>query len=388
MTQDYSERDFDGLRPLSDSEVPAAMVRLTETRYFREAVISRLLPGADVMAVCAHMRSLTTKLQFQQAYIFPLLHHMVETTTTEFTQSGLDDLAPDCGYLFVTNHRDIIMDSAFLCEHLLRLGRPVCEIGIGSNLLIYPWIEDLVKANRSFVVRRDLPPRQMLEASRQLSTYIRWRVGAGQTMWLAEREGRSKDSNDRAQASVFKMLNLSAEGKVSDNFRDLHIVPVAITYEYDPCDYLKAQQAQEKRDNPDYKKRPDEDLTHMSVGFKGQKGRVHYSFGSPLDSALNALDAMPRNQAFDHLCNIVDQRIHSSYRLFPGNHVALDLLNGTNLEEQHYTAEERQAFEQRLEEQIAKLPEGDHDFLRHVILQAYANPLINQRNAEGKGLRV
>lgn len=369
------------IRPLEDSEVAPALQRLTSTPYFR-TVIGRLLPGRDVDEVCAHMRTLRSKLAFQQAYIFPLLRHMVESTTTAFTRSGLEGVSADRGCLFVTNHRDIIMDSAFLCDNLLREGRDVCQIGIGSNLLIYPWISDLVRLNRSYVVERDLPVRQTLQASHELSDYIRSQVLAGQTLWLAEREGRSKDGNDRAQSSVFKMLHLSSPARsLEEGMRELRIVPVTISYEFDPCDYLKAHQAQLKRDDPHYKKDSAEDLTHMSVGFKGAKGGVHFAFRAPLDGELQGLDELPRNQQFDELCRRIDQAIHGGYHIFPGQWVALDELQGGAGGGAHYTSDERDAFLGRLERQLDKLPDCDRDFCRRYMLQAYANPLINKRAA-------
>jgi len=193
--------------------------------------------------------------EFQSEVIYPYVKEILRTTTKGITHSGLDYLNPNEHYLFISNHRDIVLDSAILNTILVEQNFDTTEIAIGDNLLIYPWITDLVKLNKTFIVNRNLPVRQMMESSVRLSTYIRQTLTERkQSIWIAQREGRSKDGDDRTQVSLLKMINMSAKEDFASNFSKLNIVPVSISYEYDPCDYLKALEFQMKRDNPEYKK--------------------------------------------------------------------------------------------------------------------------------------
>lgn len=370
---------FDEIRPFRDCEVEAVVDSLCRVPYFIR-VLGKILPGVPVEAVVAKLRSVKTIGEFQHGFVIPYLRGLIDKTTDGLTASGLERLDPKGGYLFVSNHRDIILDSAFMNVKLDEAGFSTTEIAIGSNLLIYDWIVDLVKLNKSFVVKRGMPVRQQMAASMTLSRYVRDRIVRGKSsIWLAQREGRSKDGDDRTQGSVLKMLNLSGEGDLLQNFAQLNIVPVAITYEYDPCDALKAYQFQQKRDDPGYKKSKDEDLTHMSTGLSGRKGRVHFAFGRPVDADLQALQGLNKNEQIAALAGIIDKQIYSNYRLFENSYVALDLLEGGEARAGHYTGGQKADFLRYVDEKIAALgPAADADFLRAQILRAYANPLINQ----------
>ncbi len=375
---------FDEIRPFRDNEVAEVIKSLCEVPYFLN-ILGRLIPNVPVEAIVAKLKSLRTVSEFQHEFIIPYLNGLEKNCTDGITASGLEALDPKGGYIFMSNHRDIILDSAFMNVKLDGAGLNTTEIAIGSNLLIYDWIVDLVKLNKSFVVKRDLPVRQMMEASATLSAYIRDRITEGhQNIWIAQREGRSKDGNDKTQGAVLKMLNLSGKSDIISNFAELNIVPVAITYEYDPCDALKAYQYQQKRDNPEYKKSKNEDLTHMSTGLNGRKGHVHFAFGTPINNELPKIAGMAKNDQITAIAEMIDRQIYANYRLYPDNYIALDAIDGETKHSDHYTKEQRDAFMAYADQKIAAIEGADHDYVLGQMLQAYANPLINQEKILGK----
>ena len=278
-------------------------------------------------------------------------------------------------YTFVSNHRDIVLDSAFLDVMLVDHGHPTTvEIGIGDNLLIYPWIKRLVRMNKAFTVRRGLTAHEMMRSSQLMSSYIHYAVTQKkENIWIAQREGRAKDSDDRTQDSVLKMLSMGGD------LKELNIVPLTISYEFDPCDYLKAQEFQQKRDNPAFKKSRQDDLDNMKTGIFGYKGRVHYHCAAPINTWMDELDGLPRKDFFATLAARMDRELHANYRLYPCNYIAMDELNGNNNHADHYTDKDKLRFEQYLAGQMAKIniPNKDEAFLRERMLTMYANPLRN-----------
>lgn len=283
------------------------------------------------------------------------------------------------GAFFMTNHRDIIMDAAWL-SYLLRTRyfiRPY--MGVGDNLFAKPWIEHVMKYLRCFAVKRGAGAHKQLENSQHLSAYIRHLRGRGKSIWLAQREGRAKDSNDLTQASVLHMLTMG-DGELYEKVKALNICPVSITYEYDPCDYLKAREFQLKRDNPDYKKTREDDLQNMQTGIYGFKGRVHYQAAPPVNSWLDTIASLPKGEFFPELARRMDQEIFKGYRLFPANYAAHDMLGGSETFDDQYTPADKEHFEAYVEQQLAKIdiPHKDTPFLRERLLQMYANPLRNK----------
>ena len=282
-----------------------------------------------------------------------------------------------------------MLDSAFLDVKLFEGGYPTTvEIGIGDNLLIYPWIKRLVRMNKAFSVRRGLSLRETLAASQLMSRYIHFSVTQKkENIWIAQREGRAKDSDDRTQDAVLKMLAMGASvdgSSAADSLRELNIVPLTISYEYDPCDYLKAQEFQQKRDNPAFKKSKQDDLDNMKTGILGYKGRVVYRTAAPINTWLDELKALSAKEFFTAVAHRMDQEIHRGYELFPCNYIAADLLSNTNTYADHYTTADLARFEEYLAGQMAKvkLPQKDESFLRERILTMYANPLRNKLAAQ------
>ena len=371
---------FDDIRPYHDEELPAVYEELIADPAFQKAV-SSIMPGVPFEAIAQKMRSCRTKLEFQKAFCYGLLWNIVKECASGLTidHSALPD--KEKPYTYISNHRDIILDSGFLSILLLDLDMSTVEIAIGDNLLIYPWIKKVVRINKSFIVQRALTMRQMLEASALMSNYMHYTIrDKKQSIWIAQREGRAKDSNDRTQDSVLKMLAMGGEGSVLERLAEMNIAPLSLSYEYDPCDYLKAQEFQLKRDVEGYKKSTQDDLLNMKTGLFGFKGRVHFQVAELINDDLLKLDAsLPKTELFACVSALIDRKIHANYRLYPGNYVACDLLDGTTTFAGNYSAEEKQTFEDYIAGQLDKIsiPNKDVEFLREKLLVMYANPVIN-----------
>lgn len=376
--------EFDEIRPYHDEELPQVFEELIADPAFRQ-VTAAVMPGVPFEALAQKMRACKTKLEFQKGFCYSLLKKLAQDAADGLTLDHTALKDKQAAYTYISNHRDIILDSGFLSILLVDQGMDTVEIAIGDNLLIYPWIKKLVRINKSFIVQRGLPMRQMLESSARMSRYMHYTIAAKrQSIWIAQREGRAKDSDDRTQESVLKMLAIGGEGHILDRLMEMNIAPLAISYEYDPCDYLKAQEFQQKRDNPAFKKSQADDLLNMQTGLFGFKGRVHFQAAACINDELSAMDrSLPKQELFSRVAALIDRRIHSNYRMYPANYVAYDLLEGGETFASHYTAEDKQRFTAYLEQQLSRitLPGKDVPFLRAKLLQMYANPLKNHLNA-------
>ena len=379
--------EFDDIRPLEPSELPAAYDELLSTPAFQK-VVAYVFPQVPFEAVAEAMRQCKTNIDFQATFCKPFLEDIVKKCsnglTSDFSANLLpeDGRSPEDAFIYISNHRDIVLDSGFLDLLLLKSKQGTVEIAIGDNLLIYPWIRTLVRINKSFIVTRTAGLKEILTASTQLSNYIHHVIEKKkESIWIAQREGRSKDSMDETQESLLKMLSIGGTGSAKERIRSLNLVPLAISYEYDPCDWLKAQEFQMKRDMPDFRKSADDDLLNMQTGIFGFKGAVHYQTAPCINDFVDSLpDDMPKAEFFSGVARHIDQSIYKNYRLFPGNFIALDLLQGTNKMESHYTKEEKENFEDYLHMQLAKIRIDNKDefFLSRKILEMYANPAIHQ----------
>lgn len=376
--------EFDEIRPYMPEELPAVFKELLADSSFQKAVAT-VMPGVPIDGVALQLQQCKTNLDVQKNICYKLLKGIIANHSDGVTMDSAALQNHNCRYTFISNHRDIVLDSGFLSVMLIEMGFPTTvEIAIGDNLLIYPWIKKFVRVNKSFIVQRALTMRQMLESSARMSRYIHFAVTQKQeNIWIAQREGRAKDSNDRTQESVLKMLAMGGSGDVIDRLKELNLMPLSISYEYDPCDYLKAQEMQLKRDIEGYKKTQQDDLINMQTGIFGYKGKVHFHPATCINEEIEALRGLPKTEIFTQIAHIIDKHIHSNYRLYPGNYVALDLMNHTEQYTAQYTTEEKERFEKYLQEQIGKIeiPNKDESFLRECILKMYANPAINYLKA-------
>ena len=376
--------EFDEIRPYSPEELPKIFEELLSDSDFIE-VIKKVLPDTPIEALANILRNCKTNLDVQKNIFYGLLHDIIKKCSDGFSFDSSQIADKNKGYTFISNHRDIVLDSGFLSVGLIDNGFPTTvEIAIGDNLLIYPWIKKLVRVNKAFIVQRALSMRQMLEASARMSRYIHFAVTQKQeNIWIAQREGRAKDSNDRTQDSVLKMLAMGGSGDIIDSLKELNIVPLSLSYEYDPCDFLKAQEMQLKRDVEGFKKSQQDDLVNMQTGIFGYKGRIHFQTGPCINDELEALRGLPKVEIFTKVSEIIDRYIHRNYRIYPANYIACDMLNGNKAMAEHYTAEDKAKFEVYLEKKISliNIPDKDIDFLRERILTMYANPAINHLHA-------
>ena len=373
--------NFEDIRPLNQDEVQAAIEELLASEEFRHA-LRYVKPDLDWDQLSAAMRACKTKEQFKSTLAYDAVMTVAKKTTFSLTISGrsrLPEGKPAC--TFISNHRDIVLDASFLNVMLYDVGYGMTQVAIGDNLLVRPWIKTFVRLNNSFIVKRGVSVRQMLEVSGTLSAYINHTIkDTKESIWIAQREGRAKDSNDRTQPSVLKMLCMAGGKDIIGNLKSLNIVPVAISYEFDPCDYLKAQEFQLKRDNPEYHKTQRDDLLNMETGILNNKGRVHFTISQLINDQLDQLDPnMDRNELFAAVASIIDKEIYRHYRFYPNNYVAYDLLSGTRRFSDHYGLKDKKAFEEYLQKQLDKIviPNKDENFLRKKILEMYANPLKN-----------
>lgn len=373
--------NFNDIRPLNNDEVRDAIEALVTNEDFERA-FRYIKPDVNWKEFSETMRSFKTKEDFKSKLAYEAVMMVANKTTFSLTISGRSRLPKDkkpC--TFISNHRDIVLDASFLNVMLYDVGYGMTQVAIGDNLMIRPWIETLVRLNNSFIVKRGVSVRQMLDVSRTLSAYIRHTINdTKESIWIAQREGRAKDSNDRTQGSVLKMLNMSGDKDIVSNIMDLNIFPVAISYEYDPCDFLKAKEFQMKRDDPNYVKSQRDDLLSMETGILNNKGRVHFTLTQPINDQLAALDKdMEKNELIATIANIIDKEIYKHYRFYPCNYVAYDMLTGTKRFSSNYGLRDKKHFEEYLQGQLDKivLPNKDEAFLRTKILEMYTNPLKN-----------
>lgn len=373
-------QEFDTIRPWEPEDLPELFDRLLSNDQFKQ-VLAYLYPQVPFEMIAQKLKACKTNLDFQLAFAYDFVQGILKKAATgcEMDCAAIDNTR---NYTFISNHRDIVLDSAFLDVMLIDNGfKTTCEIAIGDNLLSLPWVKDLVRVNKAFIVERALSMRQMLMSSKRLSDYMHFSIKEkNENIWIAQREGRAKDSDDRTQKSILQMMAMGGEGSVIDRLKQLHLVPLSISYEYDPCDFLKAKEYQQKRDVEGWKKGPMDDLVSMQTGIFGYKGHVHYYAAPCIDEYLDTLDPeMPKQELFNTIAAHLDHEIHSHYRLYPGNYVALDLLENTEAHASEYTPEDKARFEKYIAGQLAKieLPDKDEAFLKEKILAMYANPVRN-----------
>ncbi|MFN0175281.1 MAG: glycerol acyltransferase [Saprospiraceae bacterium] len=367
----------------SDEEAKAAIQELFGFQSLIHGMKAFLPPALNEMILKAKDQ-VNSVGDFQEKIAYPLFKVIEKDSISQLTSSGLEHLDPSAQYLFISNHRDIILDSAFLNVVLFERGFRTSQIAIGDNLMRHRISELIFHINKSFVVKRSGTPMELYRYSVQLSEYI-WRQITQKidSVWIAQREGRAKDGDDRTQVGLVKMLSLSAKNDLKTYFQEMKVVPVSISYEYNPCDVLMAQEFLNKSANPDFKKTFEEDVQHMLLGLKGYKGAVHFHFSAPFNAELGDFDAIPSSKKqLELLAEMIDQRIHQHYKLRPINYVAQDLLTKTDVFRNYYSAEEHTRLSAFFEERFKLLTNDEDGLGREYLLKMYANPLINQLAAD------
>lgn len=379
--------DFSDIAPHDDSVFRATLDKLVEDPGFLHA-ISYVMPKEDIPALIAELKRTNNRYDFQRLIMFPFLEMLAKTTTSGITLGGVKYFNPALNYTFITNHRDIVLDASFLNLSFLRRGWPASEVAIGNNLLVFDWISDLVRLNNSFIVKRNTGLREGLEAAKKLSAYIHYAImEKHESVWIAQREGRAKDSSDHTQESLIKMLSMGGEGSFMQKIKEINLMPVAISYEFDPNDYLKVKEFLMRRRDPDFKKSQRDDLFSMEIGLLKFKGKVHFQLTPRINVRIDELgEFKDSNKAAKYVCALIDSAIHRGYEIFPINYIAYDTLHSTDRFAHKYSEEEKATCMDYFDKQLAKIDvenitEEEHSFMREMILLMYANPLKNKLKA-------
>ena len=377
------EFNFDDIRPYTDKEVKEKIRILIKDPVFDEVLMHMFKVRPKVEMIKLQLRMVRNIRQLQGTFIYDMLRMIINKTSDGLTHTGLDKLDKKKPYLFISNHRDIVLDAAFINYLIFEKGMNTTNVAIGNNLLLYEWIEHAVKLNRAFVVKRNLPPRELLESSLKVSHYIRQSIVEDNvSVWIAQREGRTKDGFDKTQVSVLKMLNMSNTKSFSEGFNELNVVPVSISYEIEPCGLAKMKELIKKQHYGQMKTSKD-DLKSMSMGMFNPKGRMRFSFGSPIEVDFEEVKTREKqNQMAEAFAAKIDRQIYSNFKLWPNNYVAYDLLTGEDRFRHKYSEEEKKHFELMLEQAMIFIDFPITDITER-FLKIYANPVINKLAVNG-----
>lgn len=388
--------DFHEMRPYSDAELQAAIDRMVQEPMLIK-MMKWVYPGLRKTEILEMFKEVKSVQQFQEEISAPAVKVITQMTTSGVSFSNESEIEADKAYLFISNHRDIILDSALLNVSLIERGIPTTEIAIGDNLLKMQLVRDIVRCNKNFIVSRDVNAKEMLYYSLRMSNYIRHTILEKNTsIWIAQREGRSKDGDDRTATGLLKMFALSSKLAPEDALFDLNLRPMCVSYEFDPCDLLKTNELLHVKLFGKYEKKPGEDFLSMVTGLTGHKGKVNITVGNPMDIAfIKMREVSNKNEKFRILGEAIDEEMHRIYHLWPNNYIAFDLLNGTREYKDRYSNIQRIAFVNYIRGHIFKLAfsrkklglpsENFNANAREILLQMYANPVNNKRKVEGSG---
>lgn len=366
---------FDDLRPYYDEEIPAAMSRIADSCYF-PALAAFVYPGQKVEEVKQRIRSYTSIRDFQLQTMRAVNEQVIARSIRRFSCRGIEALDKDKTYLFVSNHRDIMLDSSLLQYALYCSGYETTEITFGSNLMSSQLLVDVGKSNKMFKVVRGGNAKDFYRHSLHLSEYIRYAItDKRQSVWIAQRNGRTKDGIDATDQGIVKLFYMSSPADPVQALLDLRITPVAISYQWEPCDWRKARELYTLRRTGQYVKQPGEDLESILAGLTQPKGDVHIAVGEPLQAAdLEPLRGWPNNKFNKQVAALIDSRIRRNYRLTNTNYIAHDLRSQTARYASHYTPEEKEAFLEHFRKGLSQEAD-DQTLLGDIFLGIYANPL-------------
>lgn len=368
--------DFDEIRPYNDDEINPALRRITNEPLFQNA-LDFLFPERTNDEIISEIHKITSAIEFQKIFMHPAIRSIVKQTSTGLTCSGFENIDPDQACLFIANHRDILLDSAILQILLVEHNFETSEISFGSNLMTSDFIIDAGKVNRMYKVTRGGTKREMLINSKKLSAYMRHTVTEKNTsLWIAQRNGRTKDGNDKTEPGLLKMLNMSGSDNFIENFKQINIVPITISYEYEPCDVMKVKELYSSLEAP-YKKSPGEDFNSLITGITQFKGRIHFSIGKPVNENIDKIEEKASSDIFNQLTRIIDNQIYNDYKLWKTNYIAYDLLFKGDKYINFYTPEEKESFIKYMSKQFENI-KTDNKTFENIFLKIYANPVVNK----------
>ena len=372
---------FDAIRPFYETEVNDAIQKVLHHPMMKALMDFTFPDLAEEVWKEQLLRTHSTR-DFQCNFIYQSLQKVLEKTSDGLTTSGFEKLEKNTSYLFISNHRDILLDTSLLNACLFEHKLVMTASAIGDNLVQKSFLKTLAKLNRNFLVQRGLSPREMLESSRLLSEYIsKLLQHENRSVWIAQREGRTKDGNDATNPGVLKMLAMDSDNEnLMDYFKKIQIVPVSISYEYDPTDALKMPQLLAEAKQEIYIKEKNEDFINLMSGIMGQKKKIHIHVGDVLVDELDSIKDQHENsnKQIQALAQLIDDSILSGYKLWPTNYIAYDILNQTDLYSHLYTENEKSLFERRLEMRI----DHNNPLALQSFLAMYANPVVNKKKYE------
>jgi len=370
---------FKTIRPYNDSEVRDVISKYQDSKIFQK-LIKHIYPSWSLETIAKKVHNIRTIDQFHSLLIYPAIKAAIDRSTDGLNISGFENIKREENYLFISNHRDIVLDSTLIFYILFQNDYIIGETAIGSNLLISELVTDIVKLNQNFIVSRNLPAREMILKSQELSQYMRTVLEEKkQSIWISHREGRTKDGNDKTNPGVLKMIAMDCKSDKIDYLLGLRIVPVSITYEYDSCDNLKASELAEIELTGTYKKDGSEDMKSIITGITQQKGRVHIAFGKPIEKEDLNLESDKIQEHYKALSDQIDYQIHQGFKLFPGNYVAYDMVYEGNKYTDRYNAHEESKFLEHINGILNTQTEKEgYDTFRRILLNIYANPVVNQ----------
>lgn len=372
---------FDKIRPFYDAEVNNAICS-SINHPMMKALMSFAFPEVDENVWKEQLMRTHSIRDFQINFAYQAVKKVLTKSSDGLSTSGFEKLEPNTSYLFISNHRDIILDTSLLNVCLHDFGLVMTASAIGDNLVKKDFLKTLSRLNRNFIVQRGLPPRELLESSKLMSEYIRQLIlRENRSVWIAQREGRTKDGNDATHSGVLKMLAMASnEESLIDYFKMLKIVPVSISYEYDPTDALKMPQLMAEANAEKYIKDKNEDFITLLSGIIGQKKHIHIHVGDVLDSELDVIanEFDNQNKQIQAIVQTIDDSILQSYKLWPTNYIAYDLLHKSDKFKAYYTENEKSLFERRLE---MRIDENNPQMVESFLLM-YANPVVNKMKYE------
>ena len=376
---------YNEIRPYRDYEFRGFMDNMLNSPM-SDLLISTVFPGVPVEEIKNLLREINTINEFQEKVVYKALLEILSKTSSGVAKSGLENLDNKEAYLFISNHRDIILDPSILNSVIYELGFETAEVAIGDNLLETPWIKDLARLNKSFIVKRNLSVRELMQASKHLSNYIFDTIHKNNhCVWIAQREGRAKDGNDRTQPGLLTMIGMSAKGLLKEHFMNMNIVPVSISYENDPCDVDKARSLYALKFFGGYTKEKNEDNLAMRKGILGYKGKIHIHFGKPIKDEIALLsEDLHKNELIQQIGLLLDRQIIGNYGIQKSNQIAFDLLYGKNENYEAYSVLEKEKFIDDIEQKISSMA-GEPGEMRSIFLNMYAQPYKSKLEFSKRG---
>lgn len=370
------------IRPYNDIEATAAMQRIARHPLL-DPISAYIFPDRDVSDLRKMIASICSVKDFQGSVMLKSIHSILAKTSNKLTYSGIENISSDKKHLLISNHRDILLDSGIIQTILFENNLPTSEMAVGDNLITEQFIEDVARSNKMIKVVRSNNPRELYNSSLLLSEYIRWVITSGKSsVWISQRNGRTKDGLDSTEQGLLKMFDMSASGDFANDFNELSIVPVSVSYEFEPCDHLKTKELYVSR-RQKYTKAAGEDIVSILTGILENKGNIHFYFGEPLDfEDIKNAALMGKNEKFKALAEVIDKAIISGFHLWKNNYIAYDLISEDGeVYKSKYSEKDKEDFKEYCNAKISEIP-GDKEELENIMLSIYANPVINRKKTD------